>query len=140
MFRPMARPMGSDSIEKTSKINKLSFKYLISGFTPWLLTLPPLYNLHQLSTLVAAIRHGWRIEVGQPGRLTQPTRRQSRKLRLARWFSGQVVWGGLFLGTLFWLLKKEYLACGCEYPLPLKYHDRWHDRWGQSRSIFVFSK
>ena len=28
--------------------------------------------------------------------------------------------GGLFLGTLFGLLQKEYLARGCENPLPLK--------------------
>jgi hypothetical protein len=39
-------------------------------------------------------------------------------------FLGARCTGVLFLGTLFSLLKKEYLARGCDDPLPLKYQTK----------------
>jgi len=88
-----------------------------------------LYNLPQFSTLVGAIRHGWRIEVGQPGRLIQPTRWQSWKLRSP---VGQVIMGGIFLGTFLLLLTKKSTS-----PVGAKTH--YHQHHGLLRWLRFFT-
>ena len=67
----------------------------------------PLYNLPQFSALVVSIRHGRWIEVGQPGWLIRPTRRQSWKLRSP---AGQVVMGRIFWVTFLFRHKKVTCA------------------------------